>query len=129
MTKKLPKPTPMMALDGLKMVLGAVQENHRISETEQTKRHEITAFKETELERIRSQRDVMKDYFERTFSEREKNFDNLFQALDKGIESNNSQVIEQSLSTIIKIAEDSPLKQIKKLKSDFHNPDVKNIEI
>lgn len=129
MTKKLPKPTPMMALDGLKMVLGAVQENHRISETEQTKRHEITAFKETELERIRSQRDVMKDYFERIFSEREKNFDNLFKAFDKGIESNNSQVIEQSLSTIIQIAEDSPLKQIKKLKSDLNNPDIKHIEI
>jgi hypothetical protein len=53
----------------------------------------------------------------------------MFDALDKGIESNNLELIQLSLGSIVEIAKDSPLKQVEKLRNDFHNPEVKEIEI
>ncbi len=123
------KPTPQQAFDGLTMLFETAKENHKISQIEQTKRANINAIKEFEIEKIRAQKEVLKDYFEKTFSERRTNFDALFERLDKGIESGNLQLIQLALSVIVDIAKDSPLKQIEKLRSDFHNPDVKEIEI
>ena len=123
------KPSPQQALDGLKMFADIVKENHKVTEEETTKRHNITSMKEFEIEKIQAQKEVLKDYFEKTFAERRINFDKMFDALDKGIDSNNLELIQLSLNSIVEIAKDSPLKQVEKLKNDFHNPDVKEIEI
>jgi len=123
------KPTPQQALDGLKMLYDVYKENHKVSEIENTKRSNIQALKEVEIEKIKSQKEILKEYFENVFEERKNNFENLFDLLDKGIDSNNSSLIEQSLNAIITIAKDSPLNQINKLKSDFNNPNIKEIEI
>ncbi len=123
------KPTPQQAFDGLKMFADVVKENHKVTEEETTKRHNITAMKEFEIEKIQAQKEVLKDYFEKTFAERRINFDKMFDALDKGIESNNLELIQLSLGSIVEIAKDSPLKQVEKLRNDFHNPEVKEIEI
>ncbi len=123
------KPTLEQALEGLKIYLDVVKENHKVTEEETTKRHNITAMKEFEIEKIQAQKEVLKDYFEKTFAERRINFDKMFDALDKGIESNNLELIQLSLGSIVEIAKDSPLKQVEKLRNDFHNPEVKEIEI
>lgn len=123
------KPTPQQALEGLKMFADVVKENHKIAEEERTKRHNITALKEFEIEKIQVQKEILKDYFEKTFTERQINFEKMFDALDKGIENNNLELIQLSLSSIVDIAKDSPLKQIEQLQNDFHNPNVKEIEI
>jgi len=128
-TKSIPKPSPQQAFEGLKMFADVVKENYKIREEETTKRHNITAMKEFEIEKIKAQKEVLKDYFEKTFSERKENFNKLFDVLDKGIESNNLELIQLSLHSIVEIAKDSPLKQIEKLRSDFRNPNVKEIEI
>lgn len=123
------KPTPLQAFEGLTMLLDIAKENHKITQEEQTKRTNINAMKEFEIEKIRAQKEVLKDYFEKTFTERRINFDKMFDVLDRGIEENNLKLIELSLSSIIEIAKDSPLKQIEKLRSDFYNPNVREIEI
>jgi len=123
------KPTPLQAFEGLTMLLDIAKENHKITQEEQTKRTNINAMKEFEIEKIRAQKEVLKDYFEKTFIERRINFDKMFDILDRGIEENNLKLIELSLSSIIEIAKDSPLKQIEKLRSDFYNPNVREIEI
>ena len=123
------RPTPEQALKGVKMLFDAVVENQKIAEEERTKRHSITAMKEFEIEKIQAQKEVLKDYFEKTFAERRINFDKMFDALDKGIESNNSELMQLALGSIVEIAKDSPLAQVEKLKNDFHNPDIKEIEI
>ena len=71
---------------------------------------------------------MLKDYFEKIFKERRTNFDKMFDALDKGIESNNPELIRLSLASIVEVAKDSPLKHIEKLRSDFHNPNIQEIE-
>lgn len=124
------KLTPQQAFEGLIIMFAdVVKENHKVTEEETTKRHNITAMKEFEIEKIQAQKEVLKDYFEKTFAERRINFDKMFDALDKGIESNNLELIQLSLGSIVEIAKDSPLKQVEKLRNDFHNPEVKEIEI
>ncbi|MDQ6962166.1 MAG: hypothetical protein Q9M28_06495 [Mariprofundaceae bacterium] len=123
------KLTPQQAFEGLKMFADVAKENHKVTEEESTKRQSITAMKEFEIAKIQAQKEVLKDYFEKTFAERRINFDKMFEALDKGIESNNLELIQFSLGSIVEIAKDSPLAQVEKLRSDFYNPEVKSIEI
>jgi len=123
------KPTPQQAFEGFNILLNIVEKNHKVTEEETTKRINITAMKEFEIEKVQAQKEVLKDYFEKTFAERRINFDRMFDALDKGIESNNLELMQLSLGSIVEIAKDSPLKQVEKLRSDFHNPSVKSIEI
>jgi len=123
------KPSPQQAFEGLKIFADVIKENRKVTEEEVTKRHNITAMKEFEIEKIQAQKEVLKDYFEKTFTERRINFDKMFNALDRGIENNNLELIQLSLSSIVEVAKDSPLKQVEKLRNDFHNPSVKAIEI
>jgi len=123
------KPTPQQAFEGLKIFVDVVKENHKVSEEEKTKRKNIIAMKEFEIEKIQIQKEVLKDYFEKTFAERRTNFDKMFDVLDKGIESNNLELMQLALGSIVEIAKDSPLSQVEKLRNDFHNPEVKSIEI
>lgn len=123
------KPSPMQAADGLKMVYDAYIENKRIQETESTKRHEISARKEVDLERIKSQTKILEIYLENTFAERKVVISGMFMSLDKAIETNNQELIQQSLGSIVAIAKESPLAGIQNLVSDFNDDNVKTITI
>ena len=125
----IPKPTPIQAIDGFKILVNAYKENYKISEEEQTKRENIRAIKEYEIEKIHAQKEVLKDYFEKTFSERKTNFKRMFDALDKGIENNNLEAIQASMNLIITLSKESPLSEVQSLISDFNNNDVKSITI
>lgn len=126
---KLNKPNPLIVVDGLKIVIDAYNNYKTTVEVENTKRKYIEADKEKFIAKINAQKEVIKDYFERAFTERKENFKQLFDLLDKGLESNNDTLIEQALSSIITIAKNSPLKGIKQLVSDFENDKVDEIEI
>ena len=54
--------------------------------------------------------------------------DGLFEALDKGIEANNLDVINGAIGGIINVAKESPLQQVDKLMLSLQNDDVKVIE-
>jgi len=123
------KITPLQAFEGIKTVVDVISKNQKVIREETTKRHNIAAIKEFEIEKIQVQKEVLKDYFEKIFAERKMIFENLFDKLDKGIENNNLELIQLSLSSIVEIAKDSPLNQVEKLRNDFHNPEVKEIEI
>jgi len=125
----IPAPTPAQAIDGFKMLLNSFNENHKISEEEQTKRININAMKEYEIEKIKLQKEVIKDYFEKSFSERKSNFNRMFDALDKGIENNNIEAIQASMNLIITLSKESPLKEVQSLMNDFNNNDVQSITI
>ena len=123
------KPSPTQAVDGVKMVYNAWVENVKIHEEEEAKRVEIRARKEVDLERIRAQKAILENYLENTFSERKAVISGMFMALDKGIEANNNELIQQSLGAIVSIAKESPLAGIQSLVSDFNDPSVKSITI
>ncbi len=125
----IPTPNPLQTIDGLKIVLDAWKENHRVTEVETTKREQIQAYKEVELAKIKGQRKVLEQYFEGVFSERKLMINKMFDALDKGIETNNLELIQQSLGSVVAIAKESPLAGVKNLLSDFDNPDVEELTI
>lgn len=123
------KPTPEQALNGLQMYVDAFKENHKITEEETTKRADISAFRDVEIEKIQAQKEILKTYFEGIFSERKYMIEQMFDKLDKGIEGNNLELIQMSMSSIVSIAQESPLKQVQSLINDFKNDDVKSITI
>lgn len=123
------KPSPLMVIDGLNIVISAYADYKKTVEVEKTKREDIKADKEKYIAKINSQKEIIVSYFEHTFSERKENFNKLFDALDKGINLNNDMLVQQALSSIITIAKDSPLKGIKQLVSDFENDEIDEIEI
>jgi hypothetical protein len=124
-----PTPSPAQAIEGFKILINAYKENHKVTEEEKTKRKNIAAMKEYEIEKIHAQKEVLKDYFEKTFAERRINFDKMFDSLDKGIENNNTQAIQASMSMIVALSQESPLKDVQSLVSNFNNPDVESITI
>ena len=79
----------------------------------------------TELE---NQKEILRSYLEETFKERRYMIDGLFEALDKGIEANNLDVINGAIGGIISVAKESPLQQVDKLVLSLQNDDVKVIE-
>ena len=123
------KPSPAQALEGLKIFADVVKENHKTTKEEQTKRENISAMRDIEIEKIRVQKKTLKAYFDGIFSERKYMIEEMFDKLDKGIESNNLELIQMSMSSIVSIAQESPLKQVASLMNDFNNDDVKSIAI
>jgi len=126
---KLQSPTPLQAIEGFKLLIDAYKENYKVTEEETTKRHNITAMKEYEIEKIKAQKEIIKDYFEKIFSERKNNFQRMFNALDKGIENNNVEAIQASMTMIVTLSKESPLQDMKSLISDFNNNDIQSITI
>ncbi|MYN46722.1 hypothetical protein GTP23_16880 [Pseudoduganella sp. FT93W] len=80
-------------------------------ETEITKRVHIRANAEIEISNIREKAQLLRDYFVMTFAERRENFDRCFQLLDAGMSSQNNQQIDAALALIVKMIDESPLKQ------------------
>ncbi|MRJ03067.1 MAG: hypothetical protein C6I05_06400 [Epsilonproteobacteria bacterium] len=106
-----------------------IKENHRVSEEERTKRKEIKKRAEVAIEEIRSRRETMESYFTKAFSERRVIFERYFQLLDEGLAQDNLQLIEMSLSAILDLAKNSPLKEIQRVQRDFYDPNVRVIEL
>lgn len=123
------KPSPTQALEGLKTFVDVVRENHRVTEEETTKRVDISVMRDIEVKKIRAQKEILQNYFDSIFSERRYVIEEMFDKLDKGIENNNLELIQMSMSSIVSIAQESPLKQVASLMNDFKNDDVKEIMI
>ena len=123
------KPSPTQALEGLKTFAEVVKENYKVTEEETTKRHNISVMKDIEIEKIQAQKEILKIYFDGIFSERKYMIEQMFDKLDKGIENNNLELIQMSMSSIVSIAQESPLKQVESLMNDFKSDDVKSITI
>ncbi len=109
-------------------ILESINKYHETSERGKTDRAKIRAYKDIEIEKIKSQKDILEKYLDGIFIERKTIIEGSFKALDKAIESNNLELIQQTLSIVVTIAKESPLAGVQNLLSDFNNPNVKEIE-
>lgn len=125
----IPKPSPLQLADAYKMFIDAYKENQQVAEIEKTKRVAIEAHKEVELQRLKNQRELLETYFRNIFSERQIVIAEMFDRLDKGIDGNNLDLIQQSLGAIVAIAQESPLKGVQNLLRDYDNSDVDELVI
>ena len=80
------------------------------------------------MKELKNQQEILRLYLENTFRARREVIDGLFDALDKGIEAGNINVIDTAINGIVNIAKDSPLQEVDKLILSLKNDDVKVIE-
>lgn len=110
----------------LQQIVSAYTEYKIIAEQEQTKRREIDAWEKTTIAQIKSQRDFLITYLERSFDERAENFRTLFTVVDDAISSGNNAQLAFALNSITEIAKASPFKDLANLASvraALENPD------
>jgi hypothetical protein len=107
-------------------VVQAWTEYLKIAEEERTKRRKIEKWEKVTLSEIKAKRDLLVDYLERSFDERSKNFQALFQMVDQAMLSNNNQQLGLALHAIVELAQSSPFKDLADLsnvKAALDDPD------
>ncbi|MDK4534943.1 hypothetical protein QGZ99_07665 [Kingella kingae] len=85
------------------------------------------AWKDVRLTELSNQKEILKTYLEETFKERREMIDGLFDALDKGMDSGNMDVINAAIDGIINISKDSPLQNVNKIIHAMKDNDTKVI--
>lgn len=127
--KGMPTNVPFQAAtSAFSRLIETHHEYKKIAAQEKTKREAIEAWKDVRLTELKNQKEILKTYLEETFRERREMIDGLFEALDKGIDANNLDVINGAINGIVSIAKDSPLQQVDKLMLALKNDDVKVID-
>jgi hypothetical protein len=117
--------TPFDAALALKQVIDAAQQYLETREQEITKRAQIAAWESVTLAEIAAKEQIFLTYLTRSFDERERNFAELFQALDKAMASGTGDVAH-ILGAITTLAAKSPfndLHDIELVKNALNDPD------
>ncbi len=81
----LPKPGPAMVVDTFNLVVTSASEWVSVAAQEKSRREEIRAWEESQLEIIRVQRDFLLTALDKTYDERRENFRRLFDNLDAAL--------------------------------------------
>lgn len=110
-------------------VINAWSDYKKTVEVETTKRASIDAWRDTRLADIQAKKDLLELYLKETFKERSGMIQGFFDALDKGIEKGDNQLINHSMTAILNIANQSPLAQARDIMLAMHDPNVQSIEI
>ena len=100
------------AAEVVKQLFTAYDDWRKVAEEEKTKRNAISAEKQRAIHQINVQRDLLKTHLERSFNERRKNFQQLFDRLDQAIDKGDTATVAATLTSIVEIAQSSPLKDI-----------------
>lgn len=135
--KKLPIPNPdNLPVDPISSTASSFstlvtvwKEYKTIAEAEKTKRHIISEQSAVAIKRIEAQKDVLKHYINSSFTERANQFNKLFSELDKGIETNNTQLIDLAMGGIVQQMKTSPLTGIKDILQQIDDDNVDVIDI
>src|SRR3954468_23860045 len=112
----LPKPSPAMVADTFKLVVTSANEWLTVVTQERTRRQEIRAWENSQLEIIHVQRDFLLTALDKTFDERRENFRRLFDQLDAAMVSDRDDAAAQVsdlLGAITDLAKTSPFKDLK----------------
>lgn len=112
----LPKPGPAMVVDTLNLVIASANEWVQVVAQEKTRREEIHAWEQSQIEIIHVQRDFLLTALDRTFDERRENFRRLFNNLDSALISDREDAgaqVSELLTAITELAQTSPFKDLK----------------
>ena len=103
------RPSPLDALNALTSIVDTARECYVIHQEESTKRARLATYEETEVAKIKAAEAVLQRYFEQVFAERRAVYDELFDRLDRAIESDDATTVHGVLRGIVDIAQSSPL--------------------
>lgn len=119
---------PAMLIEAAERMVNAVAHCKAICEQEKTKRADISARKEVEIERIKAQRSALELAINNTFKERRVNFDRLFDALDQGIAKGDLDVMNIAMGGIIAQIQSPAMKEVGQIMASINSPNAGHIE-
>ena len=119
---------PGMAIDAFQCIQSAYAEYKQTVAIEKTKRQAISAWRDVEISKIQSQKEVLEFYLKESFKERAVQIEGLFSALDEGIDMGNMDIVGEAMASIVAIAKESPLAQAKEAISALKDLTVKSID-
>jgi len=114
-TKELYNPVDVLA--AIKQLGEKAMEAVRFCEEQETKREEIRAQRDREIEIIRAQREMIMTYLDKTFDERRMIFNKQFEILDNAISKGDTELLATTLDSINQLATSSPFKSLLDLKA------------
>jgi hypothetical protein len=98
----------------------------QIAEEEKNKRHEIEAWEKITLAEIKTKRDFLISYLDRSFDERATNLRSLFEVVDRAILSDDDQLLGLTLQAIVELSKSNPFQDLADLstvKAALDDPD------
>lgn len=101
----------------------------KVQQEEETKRDAIAAKRDSLIEAIQSEKELIENYFNLRFEERKDALHSFFEVLRNGVVNNDSEIIDSALSGILGILQDSPLQDLEKFRIWFYNPNHGDIEL
>lgn len=126
---KLVAAPAMQAATSATDLINAYKEFKKTQEVEKTKRKQIAADRDVRLETIREQASILKSLIDKTFTEREKNFNQFFSILEDGFNNNDDKKINIALNLIVEQTKVSPMAQAVSMMQQIQDPDVKYIDV
>jgi hypothetical protein len=112
MVSSLVAGNPEEAKEVLNNLVSMAGEVQKFTEVQKTKRKQIEADRDIIVEKIKSHKELLLSYLEKSFDERKDNFAKLFSVVDGAIENNNMQQLALGLDSINKLADSSPFKAL-----------------
>lgn len=104
--------SPVAAMRALNTLSECAQETVRYCAEQETKREEIRAQRDCVIAKINAVSALLKDYLDKTFDERSSIFAEQFKALDKAMNTDNTEAIAMVLNSINALAAQSPFKSL-----------------
>ena len=99
-------------MESARLIVSDITNMVNMIQQETTKREAIRANRDIIIEKTKAFREIMLLVMDRTFDEREKQFDGYFALLDKAIDKSDAPTVSGILTNMINLAKDSPLKDL-----------------
>lgn len=104
--------SPESAKETIKQYIRATEEVVKFIEIQETKRVAIRCHSEEVISRINAMSDIISQYLDRVFDERQMIFKKQFECVDAALASGNIEMLGASLNAINQLAESSPFKAL-----------------
>ena len=88
----------------------------------------IAAWSDARAQETELKKQFLRQYLTESFAERRHVIDELFERLDQGIESGNTQVMTTAMTSISDIVKSSPLEEAEKVMQAMTDPNITKIE-
>lgn len=114
---KMPLPNVNFLGDLVSEVIGYLNSK----ETEKTKRIAIRAATDVKIEQIKATKEVFLSFIENEYKERANNYKELFERLDRGIESGDTKLMELAMMGIIEQVKKNPFETFSEFSKNLQN--------
>lgn len=103
---------PVDVLNSLHQLVDAVRDSIQIHETGSTQREKLKTYREVEIARVKASETTLREYFDHIFEERRQTHKQLFEHLNRAVESGDIAAVQTVVGSIVDVARTSPLASI-----------------